>query len=50
VVRPAITTGVYGVPEHDLVAKWREMIKGLNVRQDASYYRFKAYMTSLKTP
>lgn len=37
--------GVYGVPEAELFAKWRESIKALNVRQDGPYYRFKDFLT-----
>ncbi len=37
--------GVYGVSEQELLAKWRQKIRSLNVRQDGSYYRFKDFLT-----
>ncbi|MBI3723215.1 hypothetical protein HY251_04565 [bacterium] len=40
---------VFGMPEQDLLAKWRERIHAMNVRQDASYYRFKDYLANLRS-
>ncbi len=37
--------GCFGVPEQELLAKWRDRIRRLDVRQDGSYYRFKDFMT-----
>jgi hypothetical protein len=37
--------GCLGVPEQELLAKWRDKIRRLDVRQDGSYYRFKDFMT-----
>ncbi len=40
---------VFGTPELELLAKWREKIRSMNVRQDASYYRFKDYLVNLRS-
>src|SRR5262249_46570200 len=40
---------VYGISEHDLFAQWREKIKGMNVRQSSAFYRFRDYLTNLKS-
>ena len=40
---------VYGIPEQELVATWRQKIQEQNVRQNASYYRFKDHLTSLRS-
>jgi hypothetical protein len=40
---------VYGVSEQELVARWREKIMGLNVRQNAAYYRFKDHLTRTRS-
>lgn len=40
---------VYGISEQELVAKWWQKIRDLNVRQNASYYRFKDHLTSLRS-
>ncbi len=37
--------GVYGCSEQELLAKWREKIRAIPVRQDGSYYKFKDFMT-----
>jgi hypothetical protein len=41
--------GCLGIPEQELLAKWREKIRKLDVRQDGSYYRFKDFMTRAQT-
>src|SRR5581483_7038619 len=41
--QPGDYHGVYGVSEQELFAKWREKIRGMNVRQDGDYYRFKDF-------
>jgi hypothetical protein len=38
--------GIYGVSEQELLAHWRAKIKGLVVRQDGNYYRFRAFLTT----
>jgi hypothetical protein len=40
---------VYGISEQELVATWRQKIREFNVRQNASYYRFKDHLTSLRS-
>jgi hypothetical protein len=40
---------VYGTGEQELLAAWRAKIRGLDVRQSSAYYRFKDYLSKLRS-
>jgi hypothetical protein len=40
---------VYGVSEQELLARWRQRIRALDVRQSSAYYRFRDYLSSLRS-
>ena len=40
---------VYGSSEQELVESWREKLRAMNMKQSSAYYRFKDYMSNLRS-
>jgi hypothetical protein len=40
---------VYGISEQELFASWRQKILAIDVKQSSAYYRFKDYLTNLRS-